>query len=141
VRKLIAGIVIGSLVAIVPSAPAAPTRPDGTATASAGFVRIGGPLRLPARQRLRVPLRCTVPCRLTTRTVLVLPGPNLGPLVSSTTLSPDLPKDLILTLNAPATRALKNNVGRARLKVRAHAVDTATGAVADAFKVFRFRRA
>jgi hypothetical protein len=138
-RKLVAGIVVGSLLALTPSAPAASQRAHGSATASAGFVRIGGPLRLPARMKLRVPLRCTLTCRITTRTVLVLPGPNLGPLVSSTVLSPGTPKDLVLTLNGPATRLLKNNVGTARLKVRAHAVDTATGAVADAFKVFRFR--
>jgi trypsin len=105
----------------------------------AGFVRIGGPLRLRARRTLRVPLSCTVTCRLTTRTVLVLPGPNLGPLVRRIVLTPGNAKAMVLTLNGPATRALKGNVRRARLKVRAHAVDTATGAAADAFKVFRFR--
>jgi hypothetical protein len=141
IRKSIAGIVIAALMALAPPALAAPEGPGGTATASAGFLRIGGPLRLPARRELRVPLRCTVTCRVTTRTVLVLPGPNLGPLVSSTVLRPGYPKNLVLTLNAPATRALKNNIARARLKVRAHAVATATGAVADAFKVFRFKRA
>jgi hypothetical protein len=139
-RKLIAGIVLASLLLLAPSTLAAPARAGGTATASAGFVRIGGALRLPARQTLRVPLRCTVTCIIRTRTVLVLPGPDLGPLVSSTVLRPAFPKDLVLTLNGPATRILRSNIATARLKVRAHAVDMATGAVADAFKVFRFKR-
>jgi hypothetical protein len=138
-RNAVAATVIALLVALAPAA-GAQTRSSDTAAASGGFVRIGGPLRLPARQTLRVPLRSTVVCTVTTRTVLVLPGPDVGPLVISTVLRPTFPKDLELTLNGPATLALKNNIGTARLKVRAHAVDSATGAVADAFKIFGFKR-
>jgi hypothetical protein len=139
VRGLTASIAIGLLLALVPAATAEGQARSSGATASAGFVRLGGADRLPARRKLRVPLRCAVVCRITTRAVLVLPGPNLGPLVSTTTLTPGYPKDLVLTLNGPATQTLKQNVGLARLKVRAHAVNTNTGAVADAFRVFRFK--
>jgi hypothetical protein len=137
VRRLTAILALGLLPALVPAAAASQATSSG-ATASAGFVRIGGADPLPARRKLRVPLRCSVVCRITTRAVLVLPGPNLGPLISTTMLSPGSPKDLVLTLNEPATQALKQNVGLARLKVRARAVNTDTGAVADAFRVFRF---
>jgi hypothetical protein len=139
-KKLVAGVLATSLLAVAPALAADQRPASKTATASAGFVRIGGPLRLFVRRTLRVPVSCTVTCRVRTRTVLVLPGPNAGPLFDRTVLTPGDPKALVLTLNRPAIRVLKNNVGRSRLKVRAHAVDTATGAVANAFKVFRFKR-
>jgi hypothetical protein len=140
-RKPVAAIVIAFLLALAPSAGAQAGPGSDTAAASGGFIRIGGPLRLPARKVLRVPLRSTTTCNVTTRAVLVLPGPDLLPQVSSTILRPAFPKDLVLTLNGPATRALKSNIGAARLKVRARAVDSASGAIATAFKVFGFKRA
>ena len=138
VRTLTISLALGLLLALLPVAAEGVATSSG-ATASAGFVRIGGPDRLPARRILRVPLRCSLVCRITTRAVLVLPGPNLAPPISTTTISPGNPKDLVLTLNGPATRTLKQNVPLARLKVRAHAVNPASGAVADAFRVFRFK--
>ena len=141
-KKLVAGLIAIALLLMAPGAGAGAnegTTPE-TATASAGFVRLPGPMRLEARRRLRVAVRCTVTCRVRTRTVLVLPGPDLGPLVSRTVLSPGDPRDLVLTLNGPATRTLKSNVGRARLKVRASATNVQTSGRAAAFRVFRFKR-
>jgi hypothetical protein len=139
VKKISSVFVIAALVAAAaPSAGGVASQPN--ATASSGFVQIGGPKRLHARKQLKVPVTCSVVCDLKARFTLVLPGPNVGPQVVTGTLYPGIRKALFITLNRPALRALKDNIGRSKLKVRAHATDQDTGATATDFKIFRFKR-
>jgi hypothetical protein len=139
VKKLSSVIVIAALVAAAaPSAGGVASQPH--ATASSGFVQIGGPKRLHARKKLKVPVTCSVDCYLRARFTLVLPGPNVGPQVVTGTLHPGIRKALFITLNGPALRALKDNIRRSKLKVRVKATDLATGEIATDFKIFRFKR-
>lgn len=138
-------VVAGALMLAAPAAPAAPdtsTRsPEGRATASAGIVSIPAPRKLQARKKLRIPIRCTVICDVSTTFTLRLPGPNLGPRTLPGTLDPAAPQDLVVSLNNEATRTLKGNIAASKLKVKVRATDPATGAVNFARKVLRFKGA
>jgi hypothetical protein len=139
VKKISSVVVIAALAAAAaPSAGGVASQPN--ATVSSGFVHIGGPNRLHARKMLKVPVTCSVDCNIRARFTLVLPGPNVGPQVVTGTLHPGIRKALFITLNGPALQALKDNIGRSKLKVRVHATDQATGATASDFKIFRFKR-
>jgi hypothetical protein len=130
-------VVSGALAAF-----AAPARaPDRGATASAGFVTIGGPKKLQARKKLRVPIRCPMVCNVKATWTLVVPGPNVGPNTITGTLDPAAPRDLVITLNGPGVSFLKAHLGSSKLKVKVRAMDPATGAVAFAHKTFGFKRA
>jgi hypothetical protein len=80
-----------------------------------------------------------VVCDVKTTFTLVLPGPNVGPRSLPGTLDPASPQDLVITLNGPAKLSLKDHFRAAKLRVKARATDPATGLVAHARKVLRFK--
>lgn len=139
-RKSLLVLTVAALAAAL-AAPSAPAQaPERDATASAGFIFIKGPTKLPARKKLRIPLSCTVPCNVKATFTLALPGPNLGPRTILGTLSPTVPKDLVIGFNDAATKFLKDHIRGSKLKLKVRATDAATGSVALARKVFRFKR-
>lgn len=140
-KGLKTGLSLISLLALGPAAAAGPAiAGQDTATVSAGFVHIRGPEKLKPRKRLEIPIRCSVDCHIKVTTRLVLPGPNVGPTVTTGDLSPTAPRNLILTLNDLARDSLRKHFDSARLKVRVSAVDIASGASASDRKTFRFKR-
>ncbi len=83
---------------------------------------------------------CTADCRVTVRTTLVLPGPN----VEAGRISGDFDANVIfeayMSLNAPARAALKQNRAKARLRTRIAAVDRTTGDTDADRRTFRIKR-
>ncbi len=83
---------------------------------------------------------CTADCRVTVRTTLVLPGPN----VEAGRISGDFDANVIfeayMSLNAPARAALKQNRAKARLRTRIAAVDRTTGDTDVDRRTFRIKR-
>jgi hypothetical protein len=137
VVAIVAALVPGSA---SPSAAAPAGAVDREASVSSGFVFITAKKRLSARRKLRIPIRCTVVCNVKTTSVLKFPGPDLGPRKLPGTLDPAAPKDLVIRLNRAATKNLKSHIAASKLKLKARAVDPATGAVAFARKTLRFKR-
>jgi hypothetical protein len=130
---------LASLAVVGGTATASASSPASHATASAGIVSIPVHHRLKPRGKLRIPIRCTVACEVNTTFTLVLPGPNVGPRSLPGTLDPASPQDLVITLNRPAKQSLRDNFRAAKLRVKARATDPATGVVAHARKVLRFK--
>jgi hypothetical protein len=130
------------VVSVAMAAPEAPARaPARGATASAGFVTIGGPKKLQARKKLRAPIRCPMICDVKATWTLVVPGPNVGPQTITGRLDPAAPRDLVIKLTGPGVSFLKTHIGSSKLKVKVRAMDPTTGAVAFDRKTFGFKRA
>ena len=103
------------------------------------LVKIGGPQKLQAAQRLQFPIYCSEPCFVKVTARIAWPGADLVSTVSAV-MQPGLPKVDHLTLNGPATAHLKETYRQARLKVVARARNLETNAHRNARKIFGFKR-
>jgi hypothetical protein len=131
-RKIAAMTLAGALLAAVPALAQA------RASASDGFLHIGGASRLAAASDLRVPIRCSVDCDTTTLTKLTTPGDEIGPDKVTGHLNAGQVKKLMVTLNDNATQDIKEHPN-SRLRVTVTAVSSDGGTRVKAVKVFRFR--
>jgi hypothetical protein len=122
---------------------------DSTATAAAeSLVRYLPRGRLPVKRRIayRGVCQTSAPnppdnfCSVVSRTTLVLPGPNLGPITLSNSFSNNQVFEVHFTLNGPAFKALKKYRNKARLRTRLRATDLTNGSVDVDRRTFRFKR-
>lgn len=102
------------------------------------FLTIGGPKRLEARSKLRVPISCSVECDTTAYTKLRLPD---GKVTDKATghLGENSPRNLVVKLNDAATESIKEHPNAARLRVNVIAEDSGSGERAHVLRVFRFK--
>ena len=128
-KKLAATLVGGFLLAAVPAA-ADPVKEK--------FLTIGGPDRLVASAKIKVPIRCSVGCDTTARTKLKLPGTTIPADVVKGHLAPGEPKRLIVNLNDSATEKIRERPGASSLRVTVSA-ESNGGEQVKASRVFEFR--
>lgn len=132
--KLAATAITGLLLAAVPASAALTAR---AAPVKDGFLTIGGPEQLQPAANLRVPIRCSTECKTTAKTRLTLPDKVL---VDTATghLVPGKPRNLIVSLNGPATQELQTHFDSSRMRVGVTAVSSSTGRRVHAVKIFEF---
>lgn len=128
-KKLAATLVGGFLLAAVP-AVADPVTED--------FLTIGGPNKLKASAKLKVPIRCSVGCDTTARAKLKAPGTSIPASVVKGHLAPGEPKRLVVNLNDSATDAIKDRPNASSLRVTVRA-ESNGGENVKADRTFRFR--
>jgi hypothetical protein len=131
-RKIVATTLAGALLAAVPALAQA------RASATDGFLHIGGASRLAATSNLAIPIRCSVDCETTTFTKLTTPGDEIGPDKVTGHLNGGKVKKLMVTLNSNATQDIKAHPN-SRLRVSVSAVSSDGGTRAKVIKVFRFK--
>jgi hypothetical protein len=122
---------------MVLAAPAGAGSVAGTSARPA--VRIGGPHRLHARRILKFPVFVSADSFVKVTGKLRLPGPNL-PVRLSGIIRRGHPKQVKLTLNGPANRALKDSFRVSSLKIVVRARNLETNVRHTDRKTFRFRR-
>jgi hypothetical protein len=83
---------------------------------------------------------CTADCRVTVRTTLVLPGPDVGTGRVSADFFANEIFEAYIVLNGPTRAALKRNRAKARLRTRISAVDRTTGDTDLDRRTFRIKR-
>jgi hypothetical protein len=83
---------------------------------------------------------CTADCKVTVRSVVVLPGPNLPPLTSSGSFDADQVFQAYLVLNRAALSAIRENRRQSRLRSRIQATDLVTAETDVDRRAFRFKR-
>ena len=111
-KKLAATLVGGFLLAAVPAL---------ADTVTEKFVTIGGPDKLVATSKIKVPISCSVGCDTTARTKLKLPGTSIPADVVKGHLAPGKPKRLIVNLNDSATETIKDRPNASSLRVTVRA--------------------
>ena len=137
-----AAILAGSAPASV-SGGLSPVAGSGPLASSAdeSLVRYLPSRRKPVKRRIAFLGQCSADCKLRVRMTLVLPGPNLGPVVVTGILDVETKPVFqgFMVLNRPALRALKANRRAARFRTRVRAVDVVTGEVDIDRRTFRFK--
>jgi hypothetical protein len=128
-KKLAATLVGGFLLAAVP-AVADPV--------SEKFVTIGGPDKLVATGKIKVPIRCSVGCDTTARTKLKVPGTTIPADVVKGHLAPGEPKRLVVNLNDSATDKIKDRPNASSLRVTVRA-ESNGGEQVRVDRTFRFK--
>jgi hypothetical protein len=129
VKGILATAIGAILIAAVP-AVAQPVKKD--------FLSIRGPDTLTPAATLRVPLRCSVECKTTTRTTLKLVGDDVPPSIAKGHLQAGDSKNLIVELNQNAIDEITAQPDGSRLRVSVYAKSIATGERVKALKVFNF---
>lgn len=128
-KKLAALVFAGALLVAVPAA-ASPVKN--------GFLSIRGPEQLKPGATLRIPIRCSVECSTTTRTILKLPGDDIPPSIAKGHLQAGEPKNLVVTLNQNALDEINSVPGGSRIRVKVLAKSAVSGQRVRAVKVFEF---
>lgn len=83
---------------------------------------------------------CTADCKVTVRSTVVLPGPNIQPVVSSGSFEASQVFQAYLVLNRAALAAIRENRKQSRLRSRVQATDLVTSETDVDRKAFRFKR-
>lgn len=135
-KTFAAAVIGGLLLAAVPALAGAPNR---AVPVTDDFLTIGGPKRLAAKPKLRVPIRCSEGCDTTARTKLKLPGTSIPADVAKGHLAPGEPQRLVVNLNDAATETIRDRPGASRLRVTVRAESSSTGERASAEKTFKFK--
>jgi hypothetical protein len=134
-KRIAASIVAAAMLAAAPAMADQLSRADPVRD---GFLTIGGPETLTPSANLRIPIRCSVECRTTAKTMLVTPTDVIGPDTARGHLTPGHPRKLIVTLNDAATQDITDNYSTSWLRVGVRAVSSSSGAKAHAVKIFKF---
>jgi hypothetical protein len=137
-KKLLATAVAAAMLAAVPALAQEGNHGDHAVTDE--FLTIGGPKRLEARAKLRVPIRCSEACDTTATTKLTIPGSTIPPDTAQGHLAPNEPKNLIVNLNKAASDSIKKYPNASRLRVSVTAKSSITGQRVEAAKVFKFKK-
>jgi hypothetical protein len=132
-RKIAATALAGALLAAAPAL----AQQAGRASATDGYLHIGGGNRLAATSSLRIPIRCSIDCDTTAFTKLTTPADVIGPDKATGHLKAGKPMKLIVTLNDDAAADVQAHPN-SRLKVKVSAVSSDGNQRANAVKVFRF---
>jgi len=138
-KKLLATAAAAAMLAAVP-ALAQEGHHHGDHAVTDEFLTIGGPKRLEARAKLRVPIRCSEACDTTATTKLTIPGSTIPPDTAQGHLAPNEPKNLIVNLNKAASDSIKKYPNASRLRVSVTAKSSITGQRVEAAKVFKFKK-
>ena len=114
--------------------------PAANAVDNDALIAYSGPLKLKAAKRVSYPVLCSANCTVTATTTLVLPGPDLGPVVVPGNLTAGTPAEPYIVLNKAALHNLRNNVNKARLRTQIEATNTTNGDTDTDTQVFKFHR-
>src|SRR5262245_21308745 len=95
--------------------------------------------KLKVGKRISYGYVCASDCEVTTLSTLVLPGPNLGPVVDTGTFAAGQTGREILTLNKGARAFIKSHLGASKLRTSITAT-TPTGQTDTDSRVFKFKR-
>jgi hypothetical protein len=95
--------------------------------------------KLKVGKRISYRFACASDCQVTARSTLVLPGPNLGPVVDTAIFSAGQIGRETLTLNKAARFMIASHLGASKLRTSI-AASTSTGQTDSDARVFRFKR-
>jgi hypothetical protein len=95
--------------------------------------------KLKVGKRITYRFVCASDCQVTTTSTLVLPGPNLGPVVDTAIFSPGQIGRETLTLNKAARFMIASHLRTSKLRTSITA-STSTGLTDRDARVFKFKR-
>jgi hypothetical protein len=95
--------------------------------------------KLKVGKRISYRFVCASDCQVTTTSTLVLPGPNLGPVVDTAIFSPGQIGRETLTLNKAARFMIASHLRTSKLRTSITA-STSTGLTDRDARVFKFKR-
>jgi hypothetical protein len=95
--------------------------------------------KLKVGKRISYQFVCATDCQVTARSTLVLPGPNLGPVVDTAIFASGQTGRETLTLNRAARFMIATHLGASKLRTSLTA-STSTGLTDSDTRVFKFRR-
>ncbi|MGZ5340509.1 MAG: hypothetical protein ACXWED_03770 [Solirubrobacterales bacterium] len=130
----------GTKIVIAAAAGLALLAPAASAADNDALITYSGPVKLKVQKRIAYPVVCSANCQVTATTTLLLPGPDLGPVVVPGSLTAGASAEPFVVLNKAALRNVRNNVGRARLRTQIDATNVTTGDTDTDTRVFRFHR-
>lgn len=123
-----------------PGQPAAPpATPTGPPAAEdlLSYVTTG---KLKLGKRIAYRLMCSAECQVTATSILVLRGPNVGPVADTGAFPGGEIIEAFLRPNKSARRAIRRHIGASKLRTSVTATDPATGLSDTDTRVFRFWR-
>jgi hypothetical protein len=95
--------------------------------------------KLKVGKKVTYQFACATDCQVTARSTLVLPGPNLGPVVDTAIFAAGQTGRETLTLNKAARTMIKSHLGASKLRTSLTA-STSTGLTDSDSRVFKFKR-
>jgi hypothetical protein len=117
--------------------PATPTTGQPAAEDLLSYLTIG---KLKLGKRIAYRLRCSAECDVTATSILVLRGPDVGPVVDTGSFPGGEIIEAFLRPNKSARRAIRRSVGASKLRTSVTATNPTTGLTDTDTRVFRFRR-
>lgn len=130
-----AKLTIGALALAIAALAAAP------ASAGNGLLAYVSPSPLKLEQRISYEVSCSASCSLTATNQLLVPGPDAPPAtVGPDTFGPAVNAVPYLQLTKRATKVLRHNAKKVRLKSTIEATNLDTGVTDTISQTFRFKR-
>ena len=135
------GIVVLLTLAVLAAAPLSGLTSTGAKAATeydnlVAYLSFG---KLKVGKRISYQFVCASDCQVTARSTLVLPGPNLGPVVDTGIFAAGQTGRETLTLNKAARSMIKSHLGASKLRTSL-TTSTSTGQTDSDTRVFKFKR-
>ena len=131
-----AGVAVILVIAASPRA-VAQTSVYGEDDALLSYVTVG---KLKLGKRISYRFVCSAQCQVTATSILVLRGPDIGPVVDTGSFPAGEIIEAFLKPNKSARRAIRRNIRASKLRTSVTATNPTTGATDTDTRVFRFRR-
>ena len=129
---------VAALVLVPASATAVPKA--GKSANNEDLIRYTGPKRIKIEKRMKYFLVCTADCDVTVSSTLVVPGPDVGPLVDQKPFEAGTRiQALVIVKSKAGRRFLRDNADSSRIKSKVSATDIATGDTDTDKRSFKFK--